>query len=233
MFSYVNFLILIFFLIKFVFILEQKQSDNNRNSSEDPNKNNDDKKLIGYGLVWISLGYLIITAISILFPPANKPDILRYVSWNEFYHQMLAKGEVELIVVKPDLDLVTIYLYDGAIIRGKPAPYRSYHMNIVNVGSFEAKLRQAENDLGVKSDQSVHLVFERNQEGAWIVIFSLLILAVFVSLLIKSSTITKSPLNTNLFVSFSLKTNCILLKVLFNYIPSRICVEQNSLSLIH
>lgn len=74
-----------------------------------------------------------------LFPPANKPDILRYVSWNEFYHQMLAKGEVELIVVKPDLDLVTIYLYEGAVIKGKTAPFRSYHMNIVNVPTFEGR----------------------------------------------------------------------------------------------
>src|SRR5699024_6795302 len=100
------------------------------NNNQDPNKNknnqnDNDKKLISYGLAWIVLGYTIITILSVLFPPANKPDVLRYVSWNEFYHQMLSKGEVELIVVKPDLDLVTIYLYEGAVIRGKTVPFRS------------------------------------------------------------------------------------------------------------
>jgi spastic paraplegia 7 len=45
--------------------------------------------------------------------------VTRYVSWNEFVHHMLAKGEVEEIIVRPDLDIVTIILYDGAIIKGR------------------------------------------------------------------------------------------------------------------
>lgn len=44
---------------------------------------------------------------------------MRYVSWNEFLYQMLAKGEVEEIVVRPDMDIVTIILHDGAVIKGK------------------------------------------------------------------------------------------------------------------
>jgi spastic paraplegia 7 len=32
---------------------------------------------------------------------------------------MLAKGEVEEIIVRPDLDIVTIILHDGAIIKGR------------------------------------------------------------------------------------------------------------------
>jgi spastic paraplegia protein 7 len=32
---------------------------------------------------------------------------------------MLAKGEVEEVIVRPDVDIVTILLYDGAIIKGK------------------------------------------------------------------------------------------------------------------
>lgn len=41
------------------------------------------------------------------------------MSWNEFLYQMLAKGEVEEIVVRPDMDIVTIILHDGAVIKGK------------------------------------------------------------------------------------------------------------------
>lgn len=32
---------------------------------------------------------------------------------------MLAKGEVEEIIARPDVGLVTIQLYDGAIIKGR------------------------------------------------------------------------------------------------------------------
>lgn len=190
------------------FLLSEQQPGNqgDKGSSSgpngnDPNKNGDDKKLIGYGLAWIILGYSVITLFSMIFPPANKPDVLRYVSWNEFYHQMLSKGEVELIVVKPDLDLVTIYLYDGAVIRGKNVPFRSYHMNIVNVPTFEARLRDAERRLGIKSDQSVQIIYERNQENIWFGVISLLVVAAVVSFLLRGSPMGKGPLNSNLFVS--------------------------------
>lgn len=46
-------------------------------------------------------------------------QVVRYVSWNEFLYQMLAMGEVEEIVVRPDIDIVTIILHEGAIIKGK------------------------------------------------------------------------------------------------------------------
>ena len=44
---------------------------------------------------------------------------MRYVSWNEFVHHMLAKGEVEEIIVRPDMEIVTIILHEGAMVKGK------------------------------------------------------------------------------------------------------------------
>lgn len=44
---------------------------------------------------------------------------MRYISWNEFVHFMLSKGEVEEIIARPDLDIVTIRLYEGAVIKGR------------------------------------------------------------------------------------------------------------------
>lgn len=46
-------------------------------------------------------------------------QVARYVSWNEFVHQMLARGEVEELIVRPDLDIVTIILHEGAVVKGK------------------------------------------------------------------------------------------------------------------
>lgn len=45
--------------------------------------------------------------------------VIRYVAWNEFLYQMLAKGEVEQIIVRPDIDIVTIILFEGAVVKGK------------------------------------------------------------------------------------------------------------------
>lgn len=44
---------------------------------------------------------------------------IRFVSWNEFLYHMLAKGEVEEVIARPDVGLVTIVLYDDAIVKGK------------------------------------------------------------------------------------------------------------------
>jgi len=56
---------------------------------------------------------------------------MRYVSWNEFVHLMLAKGEVEEIIARPDLDIVTVRLHEGAIIKG-----RKVNINIYNYLHF-------------------------------------------------------------------------------------------------
>lgn len=42
---------------------------------------------------------------------------------------MLAKGEVEEIIARPDVGLVTIVLYDGAIIKGKRVNMLFLHFN--------------------------------------------------------------------------------------------------------
>lgn len=113
---------------------------------------------------------------------------------------MLSKGEVELIVVKPDLDVVTIYLFENAVIRGKKVPYRTYHMNIENVPKFEAKLRAAEASLGIRSDQSVQIIYERNQES-WFSLLSILAIIGILAYFITSSA-GKSGMGANMFVSF-------------------------------
>uniref|UniRef100_V5H083 Secreted protein n=1 Tax=Ixodes ricinus TaxID=34613 RepID=V5H083_IXORI len=55
--------------------------------------------------------YIVITLMSLLFPTSNQPDVLRYVSWNEFYHHMLAKGgcRSKLVATGTVVVLVTYY----------------------------------------------------------------------------------------------------------------------------
>lgn len=110
-----------------------------------PNRDDDDDKdklsaVLAKAFLWMLTAYMIIAMISLLFPSSNQPEVrkiglingnvvflqpvehsqvVRFVSWNEFLYHMLAKGEVEEIIVRPDIELVTIILYDGAVIKGK------------------------------------------------------------------------------------------------------------------
>jgi spastic paraplegia protein 7 len=77
---------------------------------------------------------------------------------------MLAKGEVDHLVVHPDMETVTVVLHDGAVIRGKRAESKVYHMNMPGVGDFEEKLREAESKLGIAPEAHVPIVFDRSSD---------------------------------------------------------------------
>lgn len=56
-------------------------------------------------------------------------QLIRYVSWNEFVYSMLSKGEVEELIVRPDMEVVTIILHEGAIIKGKKVSVCSFYFS--------------------------------------------------------------------------------------------------------
>lgn len=170
------------------FLRQDQNGKNNKDKEDEESK----VSLLAKAAIWMMTAYIVITLMSLLFPTSNQPDVLRYVSWNEFYHQMLAKGEVEEIIVRPELDLVTIYLHDNAIIKGRKAEYKTFHMNIVDVEHFEEKLRMAEKSLGIHADAGVPLVYERNQESTWLLLASLIAVALMILLMFRSGTI-KTP----------------------------------------
>ncbi|KAL3207013.1 hypothetical protein MRX96_010342 [Rhipicephalus microplus] len=168
------------------------RQDNNGKNNKDKEDEESKVSLLAKAAIWMMTAYIVITLMSLLFPTSNQPDVLRYVSWNEFYYQMLAKGEVEEIIVRPELDLVTIYLHDNAIIKGRKAEHKTFHMNIVDVEHFEEKLRMAEKSLGILADAGVPLVYERNQESTWLLLASLIAVALMILLMFRSGTI-KTP----------------------------------------
>lgn len=79
---------------------------------------------------------------------------------------MLAKGEVAEVIVRPDIDIVTIVLHEGAVIKGRRMDHRTFHMNILDTNKFEEKLRAAEHRLGIPTGQGVPIVYERNTDTA-------------------------------------------------------------------
>lgn len=140
--------------------------------------------------------FLIFMFLSLIIPPKNRPEnATRYVSWNEFVHHMLAVGEVREIILHPDLEMVTIILYEGAVIKGRRLSTNVYHMAI-DTTRFEDKLRDVEKRLGVKDNVSIS--FDRGGDLAGRILFSLVSLVVIMALLSKLRGF-KGPLSMDSF----------------------------------
>lgn len=108
---------------------------------------------------------------------------------------MLAVGEVREIIVHPDLEMVTIILYDGAVVKGRRLSTNVYHMAI-DTTRFEDKLRDVEKRLGVRD--SVSISFDRGGDLAGKILFSLVSLVVVMALLSKLRGF-KGPLSMDSF----------------------------------
>lgn len=110
---------------------------------------------------------------------------------------MLARGEVQELIVKPEMDWVTIVLHDGAIINGKQSDVRNYQMIVANAARLEEKLREAENALGIKPGHGVPIIYKRGND-----IFPLLLIfgmALYILIFISKTKNTNSMFPKDLF----------------------------------
>ena len=73
-------------------------------------------------------------------------------------------------------------------------------MNIVDMGKFEEKLREAEKHLGINPGGGVHVVYERGSDTAGKILASIIVASVIISLLSRARAV-KSPLSMDMFVS--------------------------------
>lgn len=112
---------------------------------------------------------------------------------------MLAKGEVAEVIVRPDIDIVTIVLHEGAVIKGRRMTHRTFHMNIVDTNKFEEKLRAAEQRLGIPLGKGVPIVYERNADTAGRLLSTLIAAAILISIVSRMKGF-KSPISMNSFV---------------------------------
>ncbi|XP_015586274.1 paraplegin [Cephus cinctus] len=159
-------------------------------SENDKKKKENEEKLKALFIklsMWTLFMYITI-AFLMFFIGSNRQNVegSKFVSWNEFLYHMLAKGEVEELIVRPEYDVVTIVLYDGAVIKGKRSKSKIYHMIVSDVVNFEEKLREAERSLGIKPDQYVQIVYERKKELLAQLVLYLIALGVVITVLMRS-----------------------------------------------
>ncbi|CAH0703702.1 unnamed protein product [Spodoptera exigua] len=166
-----------------------RQNKKDDKDEKDKNKKNAEmSSLIMKAAFWMFTTCFLIILSSLIVPGGEngQNEMIRYVSWNEFVYSMLSKGEVQELIVRPDLEVVTIILHEGAIIKGKRTTHRAFHMNVGDIHRFEEKLRETEKNLGVK--EGVRVIYDRNGSVAGKVITTLLIAAVILSFLYSSKS---------------------------------------------
>uniref|UniRef100_A0A8D1M5D8 AAA+ ATPase domain-containing protein n=1 Tax=Sus scrofa TaxID=9823 RepID=A0A8D1M5D8_PIG len=83
------------------------------------------------------------------------------ISWNDFVHEMLAKGEVQRVQVVPESDVVEVYLHPGAVVFGRPRLALMYRMQVANIDRFEEKLRAAEDELNIGGQDRIPVSYRR------------------------------------------------------------------------
>lgn len=176
---------------------KKDENNDNKNKEEDKEKEIKDDKKVN---MFIHSAFSMFLVGYILYAMSSDPQAdmnMGFISWNEFYHLMLRTGEVKQLVVRPDRNMVIVHLHDGAIIQGKRPYMKTFFLNVVDVESFETKLRKAEEALGISSENGIPVIYERGGDNSYITLLLLLLLALYALSLtqVKSSV---SP--NNMFV---------------------------------
>jgi len=162
----------------------RKDEDNSNDKKKKPEDEEDSASQLQKTLRIMITSYVVISIIALLIPDSNS-DRFRPISWSEFVNHMLAKGEVQQIIVQPEINRVTIHLYEGAVINGWPAPSLVYQLTIPDVNNFEVKLRNAEKAIGIKNDDGVPVIYERNEDSAWFILLSLIAVGIITLMMSK------------------------------------------------
>ncbi|XP_068159063.1 mitochondrial inner membrane m-AAA protease component paraplegin [Drosophila tropicalis] len=171
-------------------------------SSEGPNKNNENdekmRSVLTKAVLWLFTIYMFVAFISLLITPrTERPEgSTRYVSWNEFVHHMLAVGEVKELIIRPDMEMVTIILHEGAVIKGRKVTSTIFHMAVADANKFEEKLRQVEKRLGITD--GVPVTYDRQTDTTGRILMLLLFCALMVSIATRMKSM-KSPLSMDSF----------------------------------
>lgn len=173
------------------------------NNEEDPDKKGDGNEkvmsVLTKAVLWMATIYILTLILTMALPQKNRPETsTRYVSWHEFVHHMLATGEVRELIIRPDMEMVTVILHDGAVVKGRQYSATVFHMAVADTARFEQKLREVEKRLGVID--GVTVTYDRNSDLVPKIVITLVVAAVMFSLLSRMKGM-KSPISMDSFVS--------------------------------
>ena len=72
------------------------------------------------------------------------------IQWNDFYQNLLLKGEVAEIIVHSGVNRATAVLHPGAVYQGRVLPASQVRISTPSIDNLEAKVREGEKMMGIK-----------------------------------------------------------------------------------
>lgn len=81
--------------------------------------------------------------------------------------------------------------------------HKTYHLKLAAIEKFEEKLRDVERKLGILAGQGVPVIYERNQDTSWLILFGILAIAIYTMSMMRNVQI-KSPQSMDFFVKILL-----------------------------
>ncbi|XP_048253661.1 paraplegin-like isoform X1 [Haliotis rufescens] len=177
----------------------QQQQDGDKDDKDDKDKKNEKDKLppLPRLLIWFWLAVTVYTAMRMT--QEQDTNYYRYISWNEFYHDMLAKGEVDEIKVSPESETCIIQLHKGAVVKGKKSEFMYYTMKVPDPYKFEEKVRRAEAELGIKPEQGVPISYDR--KSSWLAFIFMAVIGLALFLFLRSVTKVSLPNPSDMFAN--------------------------------
>merc|ERR1719336_2710324 len=104
------------------------------------------------------------------------------IQWNDFYQNLLMKGEVQEIVIHSGVNRATAILHPGAVYQGKVLNTTIVRLVTPQVENMEARIRDAEEKMGIRSGNGISVTYERKSEAMGRVMGMLLIAGILVML---------------------------------------------------
>ena len=75
--------------------------------------------------------------------------VIGEVSWNDFYQNLLLKGEGQEITIHSGVNRATAVLYPGAMYQGRKLPVNAVRIQTPQIDNIETKIREAERSMGI------------------------------------------------------------------------------------
>ena len=72
------------------------------------------------------------------------------IQWNNFYQNLLLKGEVGEVIVHSGVNRAMAVLHPGAVYQGQVLPSSQVRISTPSIGNLEAKVRESERIMGIK-----------------------------------------------------------------------------------
>lgn len=145
---------------------KDKKENNQKSSSDEEDENEKKKRMIKQAQQNLITFFAITLLLWILTPKNNaagNADVDKYyISWSEFYQNLLLKGEVKninLYFQSDGEDVAVIQVHDGAIIKGKTSPRNMYIIKIPKGFNFEERVREVEDQLGMSVKDRVPIKY--------------------------------------------------------------------------